>query len=286
MKLKFLLKIIAFLSVAISSVAFSDVIITSPIGTELIFSDKKTGENYDPYAWKKLSFKDGRDPIDLSIKGRYFTEDGSSRVSPSGEYLVVTSISGGYLDSVDGKREYIDKAHCSVVDMKNGCFVSDWDGEVCGYNWKKNEDVLASSNSPGAETFDFLSLRPTINSIKDNLPLLNETTVRNYLRCDMPDKKNINVYQELIKVNKVSKELVSECIIKYLGGISSEKTIIKKTYLFSASDNNSRTKAYLVSGDKVKVIQSSPDNRWVNIGYINAKGTPLVAWVKADTLVK
>jgi len=277
MKLRFLFKIIAFLSMTISSLAFSDVIITSPIGTKLIFSEKKIGENYDLYAWKKLSFKDSRNLIDLSIKDRYFTEDGSSKVSPSGEYLVVTSISGGYLDSGDGKREYIDKAHCSVVDMKNGCFVSDWEGEVCGYDWKKNEDVLASSNSPGAETFDFLSFRPTINGIKDNLSLLNETTVENYLRCDAPDKENINIYQELIKVNKASKRLTSESIVKYLDGISTEGIIAKKTNLFSASDNNSQTKAYLVLGDKVKVIEKSPDNEWVNIGYINAKGTPLVA---------
>jgi len=162
------------------------------------------------------------------------------------------------LDSGDGKREYIDKAHCSVVDMKNGCFVSDWEGEVCGYDWKKNEDVLASSNSPGAETFDFLSFRPTINGIKDNLSLLNETTVENYLRCDTPDKENINVYQELIKVNKASKRLTSESIVKYLDGISTEGIIAKKTNLFSASVNNSQTKAYLVLCDKVKVIEKSP----------------------------
>ena len=37
-------------------------------------------------------------------------------------------------------------------------------------------------------------------------------------------------------------------------------------------------------GDKVKIIQISPGNKWVNIGYINAKGSPLISWVKTDTL--
>jgi len=64
------------------------------------------------------------------------------------------------------------------------------------------------------------------------------------------------VYQELIKVNKASKRLTSESIVKYLDGISTEGIIAKKTNLFSASDNNSQTKAYLVLGDKVKVIEN------------------------------
>jgi len=45
------------------------------------------------------------------------------------------------------------------------------------------------------------------------------------------------VYQELIKVNKASKRLTSESIVKYLDGISTEGIIAKKTNLFSASVN-------------------------------------------------
>lgn len=284
MKFKSSLKLFFFISIINSPVVFSDVIIKSPFGTELIFSDKINKERYDPNTWEKLLFKGNGDVIDLGIKGRYFSEDGSSKLSPSGRYLVVNSMSGGYLYSEDGKKEYIDKSYCSIVDMKNGCYISDWDGEACGYEWKKNEDIL--ENSAGSETFDFLSFRPTIMDVKNNLSSLNETTVKRYLRCDAPGQKNINTYQALIKVNKASRVLATEYIVKYIRGVTTEKTIMAKSYLFSSPDENSQTSSYLVPGDNVKVIQNYPGNKWVNIGYINARGVPLVAWIMADSLGK
>lgn len=42
--------------------------------------------------------------------------------------------------------------------------------------------------------------------------------------------------------------------------------------ILSLPDNNNKTSACLVSGDKVKGIQMSPDNKWTNVGYINVKG--------------
>ncbi|MEA9393395.1 hypothetical protein SJI19_23145 [Acerihabitans sp. TG2] len=284
MNVNCLLKIIILLSITLSPVAVSDVIIRSPFGTKLIFSEKKSGKNYDADAWGKLSFKGHGETIDLGIDGRYFTESASSHVSPSGKYLVVNSISGGYLYSADGTKKYVDRAYCSVIDMEKGCYISDWTGGACGYDWRENEDIL--ENSPGSDTFDFLSFRPRIKHVKDNLSSLYTATVKVYLRCDAPDQTNINTYQELIKVNKKAKPLTTKYITKYLSSITTEKTIITKSYLFSSPDNNNQTKAYLVSGDKIKVIQNSPDNKWVNMGYINAKGTPLIAWVMADALAK
>lgn len=282
MKKKSPLKIISLLTIGIPLFAFSNVEIISPNGTKVIFSEKKNGEHYDSDAWGKLFYKGNGDTIDLGIKDRYFTEDGSSQVSPSGRYLIVNSVSGGFLNSEGEEPEYVDKAHCSIVDMKNGCYVSDWDGEACGYNWKKNEDVL--ENSTGTDTFDFLSLRPTIKDLKNNFSSLNAVTIKRYLRCDAPDSININSYQELMRVNNNSRSLVNNYISLYLESIKAEREVKTKSYLFTSPDSNSITKAYLVAGDKVKVIKISSDNEWISIGYINAKGIPLIAWVKADSL--
>jgi hypothetical protein len=284
MNVNCLLKKIILLSITLSSVAVSNVIIRSPFGTELIFSEKKSGKNYDADAWGKLSFKGHGETIDMGIDGRYFTESASSDVSPSGKYLVITSISGGYLYSDDGTKKYTDRAYCSVVNMKTGCYMSDWTGGACGYHWRENEDVLEDSSK--TDIFDFLSFGPRIKNVMDNLSSLDNATIKYYLRCDAPDQTNVNTYQELIKVNKVAKALTTKYITKYLSSITTEKTIITKSYLFSSPDNNNQTKAYLVPGDKIKVIQNSPDNKWVNMGYINAKGTPLIAWVMADSLAK
>ena len=103
----------------------------------MIFSEKTNGDNYYFDAWRAVSFNGNGYVIDLGIKDRYFTEDGSTKVSPSGRYLILNSISGGYISDEGEEKEYVDKAHCSIVDMKNGCYVSDWEGDVCGYDWKK-----------------------------------------------------------------------------------------------------------------------------------------------------
>ena len=79
---------------------------------------------------------------------------------------------------------------------------------------------------------------------------------------------------------------IINAITNYLHSIGNESSINSKSNLFTAPDINTQTKAYLVPGDKIKIIQHSPDNKWINVGYINAKGTPLVAWVKADSLIK
>jgi len=281
MKLKYLLKLIAIIASINPLVVFSDVTIKSPLGTQLIFSEKKTGEHYDPYAWGKLLFKGSEGTIDLGIEDRYFTEDGSSEVSPSGRYLKVDSVSGGYLYLDDGKKKYVDRAYCSIIDMSTGCYISDWDGEACAYDWKKNEDIL--ENSTGTEVFDFLSFRGTIMNVK-NLSLLNEETVKLFLRCDAPDQKNINTYQKLATVNKTSKALTVEHIGRYLNRITTEKEIATKSYFYSSPNDNSKTKAYLVPGDKIKIIDNHSAEQWINIGYINTRGIPLVAWIRTDSL--
>lgn len=55
--------------------------------------------------------------------------------------------------------------------------------------------------------------------------------------------------------------------------------------LFSRPEENYKTKAYLIAGDKVKVISESEDHKWLHIGYISNKRRPLIAWIKSDILV-
>lgn len=106
------------------------------------------------------------------------------------------------------------------------------------------------------------------------------------LRCDSLSKEHINNYQQLAKENKELKQTVDDVVVKYLNNVTTDFSILSKSNLLTTPDDNSKTKTYLVPGGKVKVIQNSPDNKWVNIGYINEKGVPLVAWIKAGTVVK
>ncbi|MFP2513055.1 hypothetical protein [Buttiauxella agrestis] len=272
------------LSMFIAEISYADVVIKSPIGGVLTFSQEKKGEHYDSNSWGNITFSRYNHPSDLSRSDRYYVEDGSSKLSPSGKYLIITSISGEYIEFGGGTSKYTDRAYCSVADMTNGCIVSDWDGEACGYTWVGNQDILANSEDAGSNKFDFESMRPAINKIIDNFSTLGSREVANMLRCDSPSKENINKYQALARNNIKSKKIVLESISTYLNGIQKESSIKVKSYLFITPDNNSQTKAFLVPGDKVKIIQSSSDNRWVNIGYINSKGSPLISWIQFDAI--
>lgn len=277
-------KNMAFLFLLLTENSHADIVITSPENSSLTFTQEKKGENFDPHAWGKIIFTKKGHSADLSRSDRYYTEDGSTKLSPSGKYLVVTSISGAELGQEDGSLKYTDKAYCSIVDMTNGCIVSDWDGEACGYTWVGGKDILASSDHSSADTFDFNSMRPKVNEAGNTRS--SEDAIENVMRCDFPNKGNINSYQHLSRENKELRNKIDERIASYLNNIATEKTIINKSYLFSSPDDNNLTKAYLVPGDKVKFIQNSPDSKWINIGYINPKGIPLVAWVMADSLAK
>jgi len=217
--------------------------------------------------------------LDLSRDERYYIEDGSSRVSPSGNYLVINSVSGGYVNTGEEKK-YTDRAYCSVVDMRNGCVVSDWDGEACGYDWLKGEDILAESESEGANTFNFISARPSITKIKKPLLSITSYEISNTLRCDQPSVKNIMFYQTLMIKNPNAKEIISTEIVNYFNSLKKVLVLNKKTLLYTLPSDDAKGKGYLISGDKVKLIQETPDKKWINIGYINPKGIPLITWIR------
>lgn len=273
-------------SLLLSGACHADVVIHSPEEGILTFSQKKEGQHYGNDAWGKIVFSNQHIQADLSQDDRYYTEDGASKVSPSGRYLVVNSVSRGDLTLEDGTVQYTDRAYCSVVDMKNGCITSDWSGEACGYTWIGDKDIIASSAKPDADTFNFAAMRPTLREAKGDFALMEPARVMNILRCDIPAKDNINDYQQLAKLNQSSAKAVRGQIINYLNSLTLTASLKSQALLFSGTDEHSKTKAYLVAGDKIKIIQRSPDNQWVNVGYINAKGSPLVAWIKADTLIK
>lgn len=80
------------------------------------------------------------------------------------------------------------------------------------------------------------------------------------------------------------KGVVLKFISEYLNEITEISTVKTKLNLFALPNDNNKTSAYLVPGDKVRVIQASPDNKWINIGYINAKSSPLISLVRTETL--
>ncbi|WP_297197564.1 hypothetical protein [uncultured Pluralibacter sp.] len=274
------------LSTSFITKSSADVVVSSPTGGSLTFTQKMKGGHYEDNAWGKILFSNKSYSADLSQNDRFYIEDGSSKVSPSGKYLIVNSVSAGTVELGDGTSKYADRAYCSVVDMSNGCIVSDWDGEACGYSWIRGKDILASSEEADADVFDFNSMHPSIIKMKDKLSSLDAKGVSNLLRCDAPSIENINKYQQLAKENVKTKKIALDTILSFLNGRKEELSINEKASLFSAPNNSSQTRSYLIPGDKVKLIQYSHDKKWVNVGYVNPKNMPLITWIKSDTVAK
>ncbi|HDX8404059.1 TPA: hypothetical protein RQN00_004182 [Aeromonas dhakensis] len=269
-----------------SVAALADVSINSSDGGSLFFSGKLTGENIDNNAWGKLYYISGSKKVELSLQDRYYLENDAgsiSKKSPTGNYILFYSVSGEMVSLGDRTEKYVDRAYCSVIDMRNGCIVSDWDGEACGYDWVKSKDVLASSEDKGAEVFDFKVMRPSINIKSTPQVIANKSSLENMLRCDPLNKTNVDIYQLFLKANKEYSSTIKESMLDYLRSLS-EKEVKNKSMLFSDPNENSQSKAYLIAGDKVRVIQESADGRWINIGYINKKNNPLIAWIEAVNL--
>jgi len=83
-----------------------------------------------------------------------------------------------------------------------------------------------------------------------------------------------------MKENPISKRNVSVEIVNYLNSLKISLTLDSKTPLYTSPSDNDKIKEYLIPGDKVKIIQVTPDKKWANVGYINAKGEPLITWIK------
>ncbi|EKS1846171.1 hypothetical protein QBD22_003113 [Cronobacter muytjensii] len=85
-----------FFTILTTNISHADMEIKSPEGGRLIFSQEKKG-GYEKYSWGKIVFYRNNYSADLSRSDRYYIENGSSKPSPSGKYLIVTSVSGGYV---------------------------------------------------------------------------------------------------------------------------------------------------------------------------------------------
>lgn len=96
---------VIILAIFTTNVSYADIEIKSPEGGRLIFSQEKKGEHYENNSWGKIVFSRNAYTADLSRSDRYYIENGSSKPSPSGKYLIVTSVSGGYVEFGDGVKK-------------------------------------------------------------------------------------------------------------------------------------------------------------------------------------
>lgn len=277
--------LVLILSCMMCREGIADITVTSPNGNAIVFSQAIAGKNIDRNAWRKVFFVDkNKKQQDLSREYRYYTGDYAQEfLSPSGRYFQLMSVEGGYVnDDEDGV--YTDRQYCSVIDMQDGCIISDWTGAICGYHWAEDSDLLIEDSIGYEDTADFLSERPKM--LTNYLFSYDIYYVKNLLRCDPPNDNNLNLYQIFITKNTKSKDIIEARINDYLDSLSTTLVIKNKTYLYSSPTGSADINGYLFAGDKVKLIEKKDeyDGVWLKVVYINAKGTALISWIEESEL--
>lgn len=259
--------------------SLADSCIKSPVGNSLCFAKPMVGENFDAGSWGELYLLRSGKKIPLPMAGRYFGMPDESNISPSGNYINIVSVEWGYLDEGKGSKEFVDRAYCSVIDLRTGCIVSDWDGAMCGYGWEKDNDTLSSSDGVEKNTFDFLSFKPGAQKFKTG----DRQAIRNLLRCEAVSRTNLGAYIKIAGQNPENSD-ISAGIARFYTLMGAEQTVSTKTWLYSDANDGAISKAYLIDGDRVKTIRESDDRMWRQILYITAKKRAVVGWVKTGTL--
>lgn len=277
--------LVLILSYIMCREGIADITVTSPNGNAIVFSQAIAGKNIDEGSWSKIFFVDkNKKQQDLSNDDRYYSGDyAQEHLSPSGKYFQLISVEGGYLND-DENGVYTDRQYCSIIDMEDGCIISDSDGIICGYHWAEDSDLIIEDSIGYEDTADFLSERPKM--LTDYLFSYDINYVKNLLRCDPVNDDNLNLYQTYITKNTESKDIIEVRINDYLDSLSTTLVIKNKTYLYPSPDNTSGSTGYLIAGDKVKLIEKKDidDGVWLKVVYINAKGKPLITWIRESEL--
>ncbi|SFD05204.1 hypothetical protein [Pragia fontium] len=270
----------------------ADKTLVAPNGNEIIFSESLSGKNIDKDAWGRIFFAKGNRKIDISLDkhiftksqgGRYYTYSNDNVISPTGNYIIINSIYGSMYPTQSGGEKYVDRAYCSIIDMNTGCVVSDRDGEVCGYSWDRNKDLIVSSYH---DSFDFLSSKMAVNKSGVDSDW-SAQDIKNLTLCDSPNRSNIGAYYLLIskfKKGSDQQKIIKNTIVDWTNDLVNEATVLDKTYLYIEPKENKKSKMYLLKSDKVKVISLSDDNQWVFISYVSNESNPILAWVGKNYL--
>ncbi|MCA3804473.1 hypothetical protein, partial [Burkholderia sp.] len=123
----------------------------------------------------------------------------------------------------------------------------------------------------------------------------------NLLRCDPLSSANRESYRKIAAALKVDgarfdAQLIDTALSK--GSVTSVGTpvgqgagvegptavvsVVKAT-LFTAPDDATASRAYLVQNDVVTVLKQSPTG-WAYVDYVNASDKHLLRWIKADQI--
>lgn len=290
-----IIKFILWLFVLVTNLNAEEASIKSQNGNFLIFQESEKNEHFEANLYKKLIFSSKEYNSTIYINNAtYYFGPSSSILSGSGRYVILDALEGsyiaGYSDDKDEKPLWKDKVHCLVIDMQNGCIsinetdeacMLEWEGDELYYTIDRQKEKIELKRSI-KDDLDHLFDCENINFIDTNeCKKQNKGKVDNAIRCNAINPKNIEEYEKYLSKDSgfKHKEILKQTLISFVSNFN-KNTIRDKTYLYLSPDENSLTKAYLIKGDEVIILEEIKDKTWQKIAYINRRGKILVRWVK------
>ncbi|WP_116136265.1 hypothetical protein [Trinickia diaoshuihuensis] len=229
-------------------------------------------------------------------------------ISPSGQYVVVARDEQGAVSTGPGQPESVlGREYCSMIEIRTGCITADQTGEICRAGWRAGQpaqwgtddqtDLMLKSDRPSASRqLGFINAgQPPKLTIRD------DSGADNLLRCDPPSPGNREIYRKIATALDAAgvhydARLISNSLSKTTsnpGGMpvpapveSEHRTAnvsVQKATLYTAPDDASASRAYLVRNDVITVLKQFPVG-WAYADYVNASGKHLLRWIKADEI--
>lgn len=289
-----------------------------PGGAAILYSDAANpGDPLPQRAWKKAVFylPNGatfsllpRAGESNEGAGTQMEPPSDSNVSPSGRYVVVARDEQGAVSTGPGQPESVlDREYCSMIEIRTGCITADQTGEICGAGWlagqraqwgtdEQTELMLRSDRPSARRQLGLISSgQPAMLTIRDDFG------ADNLLRCDPPSPANREIYRKIATaLDAASAHDDARLIASALANANSNSVgmpvpapvknehrtasvSVEKATLYSAPDDASASRAYLVQNDVVTVLKQSPIG-WAYVDYMNASGKHLLRWIKAGEI--
>ncbi|WP_175675510.1 hypothetical protein [Burkholderia ambifaria] len=229
-------------------------------------------------------------------------------ISPSGQYVIVMRNEQGTVFMGQGQPETVlNREYCSMIEIKTGCITAEQTGEICGAGWQPSQGAQWGTDS---QTSMMLTrYRPSaINKLASinagqppHLLMRSASGADNLLRCDPPSSANRESYQKIaaalksdgarvdaqlidMALSRGSAATVGTPVAQEVGAAGPTATVsVAKATLFTAADDATASRAYLVQNDVVTVLKQSPSG-WAYVDYVNASGKHLLRWIKADQI--
>ncbi|CAI8691082.1 SH3 domain-containing protein [Burkholderia sp. IT-111MI5] len=232
----------------------------------------------------------------------------TANISPSGQYVVIGRVEAGTVWQGQGKPESVlSQEFCPVIEVSTGCITSNQTGEICGQGWKAGQPAQWGTDEQTSTMLksDRPSASNVLSSIEAGRPadgiVRDDSGADNLLRCDPLSSSNRESYRKIeaaLRIKGATNDArLIEAALSKNSGASAVKPVVQeanaegrtatvsvaKATLFTAPDDATASRAYLVQNDVVTVLKKSPTG-WAYVDYVNASGKHLLRWIKADQI--